>query len=224
MVSGDFPAIKREKNFIPVIRDQCVLLQKMRTRGELGAAIASIVLGYSPRDLQQMTWNFSEKIRDISPEYRKKLEETITGHLHGTYQDLRLMNQQGAFFAMAEPVTDPVPAYWPMVAGQCMSGDDEEIRLRFLKFLLAGFCMFVQRLPGHPVGMPFPGGDKVEVIDGVYYCPVRDKANDVDAALCPFCPAFQTPEIGYLRPPVNASEHRKQEYIGHVYEYHHFNG
>ena len=73
--------------------------------------------------------------------------------------------------------------------------------------------MFVQGLPGHPVGMPFPGGDKVEVIDGIYYCPVREKANDVDAALCPFCPALQTPEIGYLKPPVNASKNRKQEFI-----------
>jgi hypothetical protein len=134
------------------------------------------------------------------------------------------MNQQGAFSTMTEPVPDPVAVYWTMVAGQCTAGDDVELRLRFLKFLLSGFCMFVQLLPGHPVGMPFPGGDKVEVIDGVYYCPVRDKANDVDAALCPFCPAFQTPEIGYLRPPVNASGHRKQEYIGHVYRYHHFNG
>ena len=96
--------------------------------------------------------------------------------------------------------------------------------LRFLKFLLAGFCMFVQELPGHPVGMPFPGGDKVEIIDGTYYCPVREKANDVDAALCPFCPALQTPEIGYLKPPVNASKHRKQEFIRETYDRHHFNG
>jgi hypothetical protein len=72
--------------------------------------------------------------------------------------------------------------------------------------------------------MPFPGGDKVEIIDGTYYCPVRDKANDVDAALCPFCPALQTPEIGYLKPPVNASRHRKQEYIRETYDRHHFNG
>lgn len=224
MDSGESPSPEEKNSRNSVIRDQCVLLQKKRIRGELGAAIAAIVLSCSPRDLVQMKWNFSEKIRDISPEYRKKLKETLTGHLHGTYQNLRLMHQQGAFPAMTEPVLGSVPAYWVMVAGQCMSGDDEELRLRFLKFLLAGFCMFVQRLPGHPVGMPFPGGDKVEVIDGVYYCPVRDKANDVDAALCPFCPALQTPEIGYLRPPVNASGHRRQEYIGHVYEYHHFNG
>jgi len=40
----------------------------------------------------------------------------------------------------------------------------------------------------------------------------------------PFAPAHQTPEIGYLRPPLNASEHRKQEFIQQCHTYHHFNG
>jgi uncharacterized protein (UPF0305 family) len=171
-----------------------------------------------------MRWDFSEKIRDIDPGYRKRLEGAITGYLHGTYQHVRLMDQQGAFLAMPEPVAGCAPAYWTMVAAQCATGADDEDRLRFLKFLLAGFCMFVQEIPGHPVGMQFPGGDKVEVIEGVYYCPVRTKANDVDAALCPFCPALQTPEVGYLRPPVNASGHRKQEFIRNCYDFHNFNG
>jgi uncharacterized protein (UPF0305 family) len=206
------------------IPGKCDLLGSRKTRGDLGTAIADIVLAYSPRDLQEMKWNFSEKIRDISPKYRKHLEETITGYLHGTYQNVRLMNQQGAFSSMGEPVVGDAPAYWKMTATQCISGEEGEDRLRFLKFLLAGFCMFVQERPGHPVGMSFPGGDKVEVIDGVYYCPVRTKANDVDAALCPFCPALQTPRIGYLRPPVNASEPRKQEFIKNCYDYHNFNG
>ena len=111
-----------------------------------------------------------------------------------------------------------------MVAAQCSSGSEEQARLRFLKFLLEGFCMLVQGLPGHPVGMPFPGGDRVAVVDGTYCCPVREKANDVDSALCPFCPAVQTPEIGYLKPPVRGSEYRKQEFIEQTYKYHHFNG
>jgi uncharacterized protein (UPF0305 family) len=204
------------------IRRECSTLRSMKTRGELGRAIAAVVLTYSPRDLGQMRWNFSGAIRGINPELRKMLEETITGHLHGTYQALRLMNQQGSFAQFREPPAPCAGDYWRMVAAQCDAPGDS--RLRFLKFLLAGFCMFVQGLPGHPVGMPFPGGDKVAVIDGVYYCPVREKANDVDAALCPFCPALQTPEIGYLRPPVNGSKHRKQEFIRNCYDHHHFNG
>ncbi len=206
------------------VSSECDALRSKKTRGELGQAIAAIVQTYSTKDIEKMRWNFSGSIREFGPEYRKKLEETITGHLHGTYQSFRLMNQQGSFARMREPLAAGAGDYWKMVVSQCSAGGDEQIRLRFLKFLLAGFCMFVQGLPGHPVGMPFPGGDKVEVIDGMYFCPVREKANDVDTALCPFCPALQTPEIGYLRPPVNASEHRKQEFIRHCHDFHNFNG
>jgi uncharacterized protein (UPF0305 family) len=215
---------KDERQSAGTTGSRCARLASTETRGDLGATIAKIVLAYSPRDLQQMKRNFSVSIRDISPEYRRRLEELIIGHLDGTYQNLRLMEQQGSFAHMNEPLPEIAKEFWTMVAGQCPDEKDEGSRLRFLKFLLAGFCMFVQGQPGHPVGMPFPGGDKVEIIDGVYYCPVREKANDVDSALCPFCPVLQTPEIGYLKPPVNASGHRKQEYIDHIHKGHHFNG
>ncbi len=33
------------------------------------------------------------------------------------------------------------------------------------------------------------GEDRVALLDGVYYCPVRENAIDVDSGLCPFCPA-----------------------------------
>jgi len=68
------------------------------------------------------------------------------------------------------------------------------------------------------------GGEKVKVIDGVYYCPVREKANDVDSALCPFCPALQTPEMGYLKPPMDAGRHRKEEFLRQTFDRHHYNG
>ncbi len=205
------------------IENECELLGSKTTRGDLGLHIAGLVLAYSPRDLQRMKWNFSEKIGSLDPAYRKRLEESIAGHLQGMYQTVRRMQQQGGFFPMQELLPADSPAFWKMVATQCATGYDED-RLRFLKYLLAGFCMLVQGLPGHPAGMPFPGGDRVALVDGVWYCPVRAKANDVDSALCPFCPALQTPEIGYLKPPVNAGEHRKQEFIRNCYDFHNFNG
>lgn len=205
------------------IREDCSRLKALRTRGELGSALARIVLLYTPRDIRQMEQNFGNSIRDLAPEYRRELETAITGHLLGTYQSIRLMEQQGVFREKKEPVTGAEIAYWDMVTAQCQPGTGD-LRLRFLKFLLAGFCMIVHQEPGHPVGMRFPGGDRVEKIDGVFYCPVREKAGDVDAALCPFCPAQQTPTVGYLKPPVNGSKHRKQEFIDNCYRYHNFNG
>jgi uncharacterized protein (UPF0305 family) len=207
------------------IHDECIILNRIKTRGDLGEAISRIVLRYSPGDLQQMKRNFGVRIRDITPEYRVHLEIKVAEHLAGTWQTIRLMKQQGVFATMHEPLTEHQKEFWTMVNAQCdPAGTGEDISLRFLKFLLAGFCMVVLNEPGHAVGTSFPGGDKVECIGGIYYCPVRDKADEVQGALCPFCPAFQTPEIGYLRPPLNPSEHRKQEFIEHCHKFHNFNG
>jgi uncharacterized protein (UPF0305 family) len=203
----------------------CRDLQQAKNRGELGERIALLVLQYSPAEIQQMKQNFSNKIEDLTPEYRDRLAKKITEHLLGTYQRIRLLQQQGVFKTMHEPVTEQQHKYWEMTGDQCHVDDGGETpALRFLKYLLAGFCMLVLNEPGHPAGTPFPGGDSVQYTMGVYFCPVREKANDVDAALCPFCPALQTPEIAYLRPPLNPSIHRKQEFIEHCHKFHNFNG
>ena len=207
------------------IAQSCRDLRQAKNRGELGERIALLVLQYSPAEIQQMKQNFSDKIEDLTPEYRDRLTKKITEHLLGTYQRIRLLQQQGVFKTMHEPVTEQQQKYWDMTGDQCHMDDGGGTpALRFLKYLLAGFCMLVLNEPGHPAGTPFPGGDSVQYTLGVYFCPVREKANDVDAALCPFCPALQTAEIGYLRPPLNPSEHRKQEYIEHCHKFHNFNG
>ena len=207
------------------IAQKCLDLQKAKNRGDLGEKIALLVLQHSPSEIQRMKQNFSNKIRDITPEYRDLLTKKITEHLLGTYQRIRLLQQQGAFKTMHEPLTDQHKKYWDMASGQYRDNENTDApSIRFLKYLLAGFCMLVLNEPGHPAGTPFPGGDSVQFSGGVYYCPVREKANDVDAALCPFCPALQTPEIGYLRPPINPSGHRKQEFIEHCHKFHNFNG
>jgi uncharacterized protein (UPF0305 family) len=207
------------------IADTCKELRQAATRGELGEKIAALVLCHSPSDIQRMKQNFETKVQDLLPEYRNQLTKKITENLLGTYQRIRLAHQQGLFRTWREPVLVEQMEYWDMVAGQCHESDTGDApALRFLKYLLAGYCMLVLNEPGHPAGTPFPGGDTVQQIDGISYCPVREKTGDVDSALCPFCPARQTPGIGYLRPPINGSEHRKQEFIDNCYRFHNFNG
>ena len=207
------------------IAQKCLYLQQAKNRGDLGERIALLVSEHSPVEIERMKQNFSNKIQDITPEYRDRLAKKITEHLLGTYQRIRLFQQQGVSKTLHEPVTEQQKKFWDMAGEQCR-GDDggESPSIRFLKYLLAGFCMLVLFEPGHPAGTPFPGGDSVQFTGGVYYCPVREKTNDVDVALCPFCPALQTLEIGYLRPPINPSEHRKQEFIEHCHKFHNFNG
>lgn len=223
-----FPSIGKktdiDENVLSGIVNECHDLQLAATRGELGKKIAVLVLRHSPADIQLMKRNFGKKVEELPPEFRDRLSLKINEHLAGTFQTIRLRDQQGTFSTMKEPVTPHQRSYWDMVISQCTLTGHGNPRIRFLNYLLAAFCMVVLCEPGHPVGTPFPGGDMVQLIDGCYYCPVREKAGDVDSALCPFCPALQTPVIGYLRPPVNASEHRKQEYIENCYRYHNFNG
>ena len=207
------------------IAQQCNRLKEARTRGELGAAIARLVLPHSPKEIQQMKRNFDTKVQDLSPEYRDRLTAKITEHLLGTFQRIRLNDQQGTHRTMNQPVTEDQKKYWDMVARQCRDdGDGDPPTLRFLKYLLAGYCMLVLAEPGHPAGTPFPGGDEVEFVNGVYYCPVREKEGDVDTALCPFCPAKQTPSIGYLNPATRPTGRNRQEFIDNCYRHHNFNG
>ncbi|NMB79534.1 MAG: DUF2115 domain-containing protein [Methanomicrobiales archaeon] len=207
------------------VAQACADLKKATTRGELGRKMAPLILRHSPADILQMKRNFETKVQDLTPEYRDRLTKKINEHLLGTYQRVRLDDQQGSLKTLQDPLSDHQKKYWDMVAGQC-SGDEggDAAAIRFLKYLLAGYCMLVLDEPGHPVGTPFPGGDEVEFTNGIFYCPVRDKTGDVDTALCPFCPACQTPQIGYLRPATKPTAKNKQEYIDNCFRYHNFNG
>ncbi|OPX65033.1 MULTISPECIES: DUF2115 domain-containing protein [unclassified Methanoregula] len=208
----------------PISR-QCSELKAAKTRGELGMGIARIVLAHSPKEIQQMKRNFDTKVLDLPAEYRDRLSARITEHLLGTFQRIRLDDQQGILKTLHQPLSEDQKNYWDMVGRQCSGeGEADAPALRFLKYLLAGYCMLVLDEPGHPPGTPFPGGDEVEFTNGIYYCPVRDREGDVDAALCPWCPARQTPQIGYLRPATRPTERNKQELIDNCYRYHNFNG
>ncbi|MDD5419941.1 MAG: DUF2115 family protein, partial [Methanomicrobiaceae archaeon] len=77
-----------------------------------------------------------------------------------------------------------------MVERASLAQETEERReLELLYYLLAGFAIFVLGRPAHAAGTPFPGGLQVEERDGVFFCPIRDREDDVETAICPFCPA-----------------------------------
>ncbi len=107
------------------IHKDCTRFRMMQSRGELGVAIARVVLLSAPRHPGR--WNRISGIRfgTLHPD-KKELEEAITGDLLGTYQEIRLMHQQGTFRTKKEPVTDAENAYWDMViaqsAGTAISG------------------------------------------------------------------------------------------------------
>ncbi len=114
------------------IDQKCRDLQQAKNRGDLGECIALLVLQHSPVEIQRMKQNFSDKIQDITPEYRDRLTKKITEHLLGTYQRIRLLQQQGIFKTMPEPMAEHQKKYWDMAAEQCRRMPEEML-------LISGF-------------------------------------------------------------------------------------
>ena len=61
--------------------------------------------------------------------------------------------------------------------------------------ITALYTTFILEEPIHPVGSEFPGSLKVEVKNGEFLCPVKDKQKDNTDAICHLCLAEQTPNI-----------------------------
>jgi uncharacterized protein (UPF0305 family) len=81
---------------------------------------------------------------------------------------------------------------------------------RLFYYLIASFTMFVLDEPGHPVGMPFPGGFTVEQHGRDYYCLIRDKEKEVFWSICNFCPARQSEEPETRDDPRQEKNSRKK--------------
>jgi uncharacterized protein (UPF0305 family) len=115
-------------------------------------------------------------------------------HLFGTHHTIMLRLRREGFGDLRGPVEGKLGEFCDMLLGLPDREDEDErdLRLVLLYYLIAAFTIFVCELPGHPVGTPFPGGFLVEERDGVYYCPVREKEDEVETSICPFCPAEQS--------------------------------
>jgi len=172
-------------------------LRGVETKGELGRAIASEVLCYTLHDLQGMRGVLEADLRHLPSQYRRRLLPRMREQIFGAHHRLLVMARNGSFSRMTEPLREGWPDYCKRAEEVCrgdgVPGGDPAHAI--LYFLLSGFVMFVLEEPGHPVKTPFPGGFEVEKRDGVYYCPVRDKVEEVRVSICPWCPAVQTPGV-----------------------------
>lgn len=142
--------------------------------------------------------SFAAKVHDLPASYRDALLLTIHAQIFDAYHDLLRLYRAGEDILPDEPCPEEMAGYLTMVAAACRAkAAQKDPTLLWMKYLLACYSMYVAGEPAHPVGTPFPGGQIVDVWDGVYYCPVRDQAGDVPFALCPFCPAVQSEEPIY---------------------------
>jgi len=174
------------------IRRACARLQSAKTRAELADILYREVSGYSLFDLQAMRGRVEQDLRAVPAGYRRRLYPRVMEQIFETHHALVSAVRRGGQNIPDEPLPEEFQEFSRMVERTCLAGNEDEQHLELLYFLLAAFNLFVLDLPAHPVGTPFPGGLTVEVRNGEYLCPVREKANDVENALCPYCPAKQS--------------------------------
>jgi hypothetical protein len=181
------------------IEEVCATLASALTKGELGTLLAREAERYTLIDLQVIGGRLYREVEALPSPYREAVRPYFTEQILGAYHRLLSMHRAGKLAAMTGSLTDREQAfaYFAMVPEGCFCWDDcrtpgYEPRHRFFYYLVAAFEMFVLDRPGHPVGMPFPGGFSVEEKGDRFLCPVRDREKDVPYSLCNFCPAEQS--------------------------------
>jgi uncharacterized protein (UPF0305 family) len=202
--AGGFPSQETEEGTEQAIRSATARMQSARTKGELGKILAEEISGYSLFDLQIIGGRLNSEIEKLPSPYREAIRPFFREQLFGKHHQLLLMNRNGTFDRLRDPVGDwdSFREFCQMLPEGILAWNDRternpyfrNPRNRLFYYLIAAFTMFVLEEPGHPVGMPFPGGFKVEQRGRDYYCLIRDKEKEIFYSICNFCPALQTEE------------------------------
>jgi uncharacterized protein (UPF0305 family) len=174
------------------------------TKGELGRILSDEIQTYSMFDLQIIGGRVYSEVEKLPSPYRESVRPYFREQLFGKHHQLLTMHRSRAFDRMTAAIRDPelFVKFCEMVPEGCFSWNDSSERNPYFRnpknrlfyYLIAAFTMFVLDEPGHPVGMPFPGGFSVEQRGKDYYCLIRDKEKEVFYSICNFCPAHQTEE------------------------------
>jgi uncharacterized protein (UPF0305 family) len=181
------------------------LMRTAATKGELGTIISREVQKYSLFDLQIIGGRLNTEIERLPTPYREAIRPYFREQLFGRHHLLLAMYRSKAFDRLTMPIRDreSFDRFCSMLQTGIFSWDDSSERNPYFRnpknrlfyYLISAFTLFVLEEPGHPVGMPFPGGFKVEQRGREYYCLIRDKEKEVFYSICNFCPALQS-EVG----------------------------
>jgi uncharacterized protein (UPF0305 family) len=175
-------------------------IKDMTGRRELAEALSQEILKFSVYDLQIISARLEKEIIGLPSPYKEKIRPYFIEQYFGRYNRIGTMQSSGELNGIEGEIKDPglFRDYCRMIVSRFPARDiqdDEEITdapfNSFFYYLISAFYMFVMDEPGHPTGMPFPGGFKVQSRDGVVYCPIRDKEKEVEYSICNFCPAKQ---------------------------------
>lgn len=166
------------------------------SKAELAERLFNELAGYSVFDLQEISAHLTHEIDVLPSPYRERVRPYFLEQYFRRYGSIMAMREQGAFTRLGQDIKDVglFKDYCRTAAEFCPTQEDRENDTPFFGhfyFAVSAFFMFIVEEPGHPVGMPFPGGFAVKKREDGFYCPIRDKEKDVTYSICNFCPAKQ---------------------------------
>ncbi|HWQ67266.1 MAG TPA: DUF2115 domain-containing protein [Methanospirillum sp.] len=177
------------------------IMGTIQTKEELRSCIACHVRTYSMYDLQLICGKLDKDIRLLPNPYRSHIKPYLREWIFGRYHQVLSQDNHHRNIPPLTPLTDPDTylAFCRMLPDGCVVPGDphdpfpdaDAPRYHLFMYLIAAFAMYVLDEPGHPAGMPFPGGKKVRRSGDVFYCPIRDKEEEIFYSICNFCPALQ---------------------------------
>jgi hypothetical protein len=197
-ITGDHDQVSRE------ICAVAELMRTAKTNGELGSILSRELQKYSLFDLQIIGGRLNTEIERLPSPYRESIRPHFREQLFGRHHLLLAMYRSRAFERFDTPIRDRMSfdGFCTMLPKGIFAWDDSSERNPYFRnpknrlfyYLISAFTMFILEEPGHPVGMPFPGGFKVEQRGREYYCLIRDKEKEIFYSICNFCPALQSEE------------------------------
>jgi uncharacterized protein (UPF0305 family) len=166
------------------------------SKAELAERLFGELAGYSVFDLQLISAHLEHEIDVLPSPYRERVRPYFIEQYFRRYGSIMAMREQGVFASMRQDIKDIAlfRDYCRTVAEFHRPSDGPDNDSPFdghFYFAVSAFFMFIMEEPGHPVGMPFPGGFAVKKREDGFYCPIRDKEKDVVYSICNFCPAKQ---------------------------------
>lgn len=184
-----------EKEYLQVLGP----LKNIDKKGALGHALALEAQKYSIVDLQRISAGLAREINGLPSPYKERITPYFIEQFFRRYYRLIEMDDSGAFNHLQEDIKEKkmFQDYCEVTEVRERDPDDRgfiyesDPQHGLFYFIVNCFAMFVLEEPGHPVGMPFPGGFKVENRGGTYYCPIREKEKDLPYSICNFCPCKQ---------------------------------
>ena len=184
------------------IHEICESLIQTESAAEAVGIIKGALRKYTQFDITGIAGTIHFEVEKLPEPYKSRYKPYSTDLLN-RYNEL--LSSAGAETAYAEAISDLSlwRSYWQGADDAsffaAVSENDpctgmNEPAGKFFYRLVYGYTMLIADEPGHPIGMPFPGGWTVKEKDGEILCPIRDKEKDLPQALCNFCPAIQDPD------------------------------